>query len=633
MTSRQPASLRFELTSSGGESKSKIDTLTSLRFFAAAAIVVYHSRGHFGIPVEFSSPFVLDQGVSFFFVLSGFILSLVYGEKLKEGGRSTSSRLAGILAFIVARFARIWPLHVATLVLVAFLLPEKWNHDLSPVNLFASLCLMQSWIPINDVSFAFNGVSWSLSAELFFYLSFPFLILGYEKNWLRNSLLALCLMASLACLCATMGFPELVGSSVSMHELMYVSPLSRVFEFSLGIGAFALARRWHINLRSGESAAGTKAFKLRLLFTVMEVAVLLIGLFVAYRSTRISSFLAGAMDSLLPGLKAPLNLWLMHGGSVALVFALMIIVFSFGRGFLSKILSWPLLVYLGEISFSVYLSHRLLLHYYYNHFATVDGVMPIAVYWLVLLSVSHLLYVFVECPCRSLIVGLFRRFQKGATPEGVSSSWSQILPQFRLSLLNRSFLAAEALFLLALPVLLFSGPALARLDGSQLTPTVLDSVSRPLARLGDDVELLSVVGRDDVGGKRKVILTWRALRHQKLNGFVTLHLYTADNVYYKRRDYKRAWREEEVASGQIWRDEVLLNREETATTSHVHVGIWGLGHDLTTLKVTVPEGSGAVAAQSETVSVAVVSEKVKTEAAAGKSRDLAERSSERGIEL
>ncbi|MBI5174270.1 MAG: acyltransferase [Candidatus Melainabacteria bacterium] len=621
------------MTSSGGESKSKIDTLTSLRFFAAAAIVVYHSRGHFGIPVEFLSPFVLDQGVSFFFVLSGFILSLVYGEKLKEGGRSTSSRLAGILAFIVARFARIWPLHVATLVLVAFLLPEKWNHDLSPVNLFASLCLMQSWIPINDVSFAFNGVSWSLSAELFFYLSFPFLILGYEKNWLRNSLLALCLMASLACLCATMGFPELVGSSVSMHELMYVSPLSRVFEFSLGIGAFALARRWHINLRGGESAAGTKAFKLRLLFTVMEVAVLLIGLFVAYRSTRISSFLAGAMDSLLPGLKAPLNLWLMHGGSVALVFALMIIVFSFGRGFLSKILSWPLLVYLGEISFSVYLSHRLLLHYYYNHFATVDGAMPIAVYWLVLLSVSHLLYVFVECPCRSLIVGLFRRFQKGATPEGVSSSLSQILPQFRLSLLNRSFLAAEALFLLALPVLLFSGPALARLDGSQLTPTVLDSVSRPLARLGDDVELLSVVGRDDVGGKRKVILTWRALRHQKLNGFVTLHLYTADNVYYKRRDYKRAWREEEVASGQIWRDEVLLNREETATTSHVHVGIWGLGHDLTTLKVTVPEGSGAVAAQSETVSVAVVSEKVKTEAAAGKSRDLAERSSERGIEL
>ena len=621
------------MTSSGGESKSKIDTLTSLRFFAAAAIVVYHSRGHFGIPSDYLSPFVLDQGVSFFFVLSGFILSLVYGEKLKEGGLNAGSRLADILSFIVARFARIWPLHVATLVLVAFLLPEKWNHDLSPVNLLASLCLMQSWIPINDVSFAFNGVSWSLSAELFFYLSFPFLIVAYEKNWLRNSLLALGLMTSLACLCATMGFPELVGNSVSMHELMYVSPLSRVFEFSLGIGAFALARRWHINLRAGEAAAGASSFKLRLVFTIMEVAVLLIGLFVAYRSTRISSFLAGAMDTLLPGLKAPLNLWLMHGGSVALVFALMIIVFSFGRGLLSKVLSWPLLVYLGEISFSVYLSHRLLLHYYYNHFATVDGAMPIAVYWLVLLSVSHLLYVFVECPCRSLIVGLFRRFQKGARPEGVSSSWSQILPQFRLSLLNRFFLAAEALFLLALPALLFSGPALARLEGSQLTPTVLDSVSKPLARLGDDVELLSVSGRDEIGGKRKVILTWRALRHQKLNGFVTLHLYTPDNVYYKRRDYKRAWREEEVASGPIWRDEVLLNREETATTSHVHVGIWGLGHDLTTLKVTVPEGSGAVAAQSETVSVSVLPCTGRAEPVASSGRTLAGRAGAAGGEL
>lgn len=633
MTSLGAPSLRFELTSSGEESKSKIDTLTSLRFFAAAAIVVYHSRGHFGLSSEYLAPFVLDQGVSFFFVLSGFILSLVYGEKLKESGDNSVRRFRAVCAFIVARFARIWPLHVATLLLVAFLLPEKWNQEFSPVTLFASLCLIQSWIPINDVSFALNGVSWSLSAELFFYLSFPFLIVNYEKRWFRNSLLALYLMASLACLCAAMGFPELVGNSVSIHELMYVSPLSRVFEFSLGIAAYALARRLHLKLRGVETGVGASAFKSGLFFSLLEVGVLGLGVFLAYRSTRISSFVAGAMDSLWPGLKAPLNLWLMHGGSVALVFALVIVVFSFGKGLLSKILSRPLLVYLGEISFSIYLSHRLLLHYYYNHFATVDGVMPMALYWLVLLSVSHLLYVFVECPCRSFIVALFHRLQRGATTSGASSLPPPLMPRFRLSLLNLSFLTAEAVFLLALPTVLFSGPCLTLLEGSQITPAVLTGMARPLARLGDDLELLSVVGQDDASGKRKLLITWRALRKQKLNGFVTLHLYTPDNVYYKRRDYKRAWREEEVAGGQIWQDQVLLNKEERANTSHVHVGIWGLGHELTTLKVTVPAGSRAVAAQSETVSVPVLSEKAMAELGAGEGRELAGRSGARGIEL
>lgn len=619
------------MSSSGREAKSKINTLTSLRFFAAAAIVVYHSRGHFGIPTDFLSPFVLDQGVSFFFVLSGFILSLVYGEKLKEGGPGASRRLEDVLAFIVARFARIWPLHMATLVLVAFLLPEKWNHDLSPVNLLASLCLLQSWIPINDVSFAFNGVSWSLSAELFFYLSFPFLIVGYEKNWLRNSLIACFLMLSLAGLCAIFALPEQAGSSVSMHELMYVNPLSRVFEFSLGIAAYALARRLHLKFRLYETGVGGSAFKTSLIFTLLELAVLGLVLWVTYRSSRISSFMANAMDSLLSGLAAPLNTWFMHGGSVALFFALLIVVFSFGRGLASKVLSLPLMVYLGEISFSVYLSHRLLLHYYYNHFATVDGVVPIAVYWLVLLSVSHLLYVFVECPCRSLIVGLFRHRKKRSGPS--LTSWLELLPQFRLSPLNRSFLAAELLLLLALPSILFSGPSITRLEASQVSPLAPGGMAQPLARLGDDVELLSVASQDVASGKRKVLITWRALRAQKLNGFVTLHLYTPDNVYYKRRDYKRAWREEEISTGQIWQDEVLLSREESANTSHVHVGIWGLGHDLATLKVSVPDGSVAVVSQSETVSVAVVPEKVKTEADAGKGRGLAGRSSERGIEL
>ena len=54
----------------------KLDALTSLRFIAATMIVFYHMKGFalFG----FSGPSFLAQGVSFFFVLSGFILAYVY---------------------------------------------------------------------------------------------------------------------------------------------------------------------------------------------------------------------------------------------------------------------------------------------------------------------------------------------------------------------------------------------------------------------------------------------------------------------------------------------------------------------------------------------------------------------------
>src|SRR5207249_11094077 len=100
---------------------SRLDTLTSLRFIAAAMIVVHHTRGCFGIPPRWGDPFPLQHGVSFFFVLSGFILTYVY----------PSLRLSGAPRFWWARFARVWPAHAFAFVLALFLLPSS---DLPPNN-------------------------------------------------------------------------------------------------------------------------------------------------------------------------------------------------------------------------------------------------------------------------------------------------------------------------------------------------------------------------------------------------------------------------------------------------------------------------------------------------------------------
>jgi peptidoglycan/LPS O-acetylase OafA/YrhL len=91
------------------DSKGMIDSLTSLRFFAAFAIVLHHTKG-----VVFSSEFMkgvpLDAGVSFFFVLSGFILSYVYSGRMKSIGlyKFYTSRFQGYGLRIFLRLFWFW---------------------------------------------------------------------------------------------------------------------------------------------------------------------------------------------------------------------------------------------------------------------------------------------------------------------------------------------------------------------------------------------------------------------------------------------------------------------------------------------------------------------------------------------
>lgn len=145
--------------------------LTSVRFFLALGVVLFHYQLQWTLPAE--SAGLLDRarlGVDVFFILSGFILTHVY----LQDDRRFSYR-----AFLVARFARIYPAHVAILlamlamVLAARLIgvglePGRFN----AVDFFGTLFLVQAWFPRETITF-WNGPSWSLSAEWFAYLAFP----------------------------------------------------------------------------------------------------------------------------------------------------------------------------------------------------------------------------------------------------------------------------------------------------------------------------------------------------------------------------------------------------------------------------------------------------------------------------
>ena len=151
---------------------SDIRPLTSLRIAAALWVLVYHFRDHLGLELD---RFGLIErgylGVDLFFILSGFILSHVYLQSLQE-------RRFNYGSFLWARLARIYPVHLLTLLatvgiwLLAVRMGASFSGSLFDFSaLPQNLALVHAWGTTPTVSW--NFPSWSISAEWFAYLCFP----------------------------------------------------------------------------------------------------------------------------------------------------------------------------------------------------------------------------------------------------------------------------------------------------------------------------------------------------------------------------------------------------------------------------------------------------------------------------
>ena len=358
----------------------KLDQLTSLRFFAAAMIVVLHIQvlGLFGIP---NTKLAWGQGVSFFYVLSGFILTYVYPSLEADGA---------VARFWRARIARLWPAHLATFALGFWLLSYQWE----TATALANVLMVHSWIPLSKYFFSYNAVSWSISVELLFYLSFPLLISNFSRNWWVKLAVSGALVVVLALLCDSLQLPDLGNEwseaatvVVTRQGVLVNNPLARLFEFVFGM---CVALAW----RRSESSAGPWAA------TACELgAVALCALSVLYSPALAREWQSSWQGS--PGIA----LWISHSGSV-FAFGLLIWIMARGRGRVSRVLAHPGLVLLGEISFSIYLVHQILLIYWKFHLVkALPDPLALIVFVAILLLVSYLLWVYVEMPGRRLIVG------------------------------------------------------------------------------------------------------------------------------------------------------------------------------------------------------------------------------------
>ena len=344
-----------------------------------------HMSPLFGMSLE---PFNFGQAVSFFFVLSGFILTWVY-PSLKDG--------AEVRRFLVARFARVWPAHIATLVLTFILLSSSqrfFSMSASWWMLPANILMVHAWIPYKACGYHYNTPSWSVSTEVFFYLCFPLLIAGLRQTWRLKLLFAAVLTLGMITLCNVLHVPdglEPLEHGISAHVMVYHQPLTRLFEFVLGMSMALLFQslRTRVKIRTPGG-------------TVIEMATVCLVVVVMFYSGRMASWTQGTF----PAVGEPGVLWMFAGGICAPFFGLLIVVMALNLGRISWLLSLPALVLLGEISYSIYLVHFMILRYYEFHSKSVEWIpawVRFCMLWTIFLFASHMMWKYVEKPCREMI--------------------------------------------------------------------------------------------------------------------------------------------------------------------------------------------------------------------------------------
>lgn len=367
----------------------ELHALTSLRFFAALHVVLFHTHSLLGD----SQPVWLIQlasgghhAVPLFFVLSGFILHHTY--------HSTDWSTPGAHRhYLVHRLARIYPVYVLSFLVDA---PRGLGYFFSAydpgsalvkasVSGAAFLSMTQTWVP--RLASAWNAPGWSVSTEAFFYLLCPLLLTRIHRLTLAQSLVGLALMP----LAASLGrvLPRLAIDAAGLPANIWmpfaeVFPPLRLFEFAFGL----LLGRLFTATESSRSAT----------------PLVLAGFFL----TAIASVLFLSSGYAVP--------WFGHPHGLLLPFhGLLIICLAVCTGPLMRVLSCPPLRFLGGASYAIYLLHLPVFAYFLRladraHWTASPAAF--VTYLVLIIGSASLVFRFYEEPMRRLIR---RRF--ASTPD------------------------------------------------------------------------------------------------------------------------------------------------------------------------------------------------------------------------
>ncbi|MFG2947335.1 acyltransferase family protein [Streptomyces adustus] len=349
------------MTSLPRPGRDRLPSLTGLRFWAAALVVLYHLSRQVGtVPVVSEAVWYGRSGVTFFFVLSGVVLAWTYD------GVHVPTRV-----FLWRRFARIWPLlAVSTALSVAVW--AAMDRAVSLKAVAATLLLVHAWFPVPVIFKGGNPAAWSLSDEAWFYLIFPALLTVLAarraRAWLWTAAAVVC--ATLVLWPALSGLPP----ATRAWALDYL-PLTRSLQFVPGVVAgLALRRGWRPRLPLPAAVALVVGWHLALIPWSHAVADPL-----WYSPYSASQWLSAPIFTALICSAARADLEGRRTG-----------------------LGGPWMIRLGHWSFAWYLVHEIALRSAVFHWGTPAPGGATLVFWAGVLAVSltlaALLYQYVEHP-------------------------------------------------------------------------------------------------------------------------------------------------------------------------------------------------------------------------------------------
>lgn len=343
-----------------------LPTLTGLRGFAALMVLFYHIRSGMTGFLADEAISVLAQGylaVDLFFVLSGFVLWWTYGGEFRDRGVRAAPH------FIVRRFARIFPLHIAILSAMALFAAALIVSGRDPGDHYSFAELPAHYLLVQNWGFgdrlAWNDPAWSISTEWAAYL-----LLAGIGGWLTRlprgawsfPLLVVVMAASLGWWFGSTGRAG-IGDDI---------PATGLLRCLVGFGIGILLCQWWTAQR--ERPHGTAIIHATALGLAGVAALLLV--------------VAGSQPAAVP-----------------LIMTAVVILALQASTARQPLLSGRIAQWLGDISYAVYLSHFFLWTLFKLFFvddpAMVDPVRILA-FILLTLAASHLLHVVLEVPARRI---------------------------------------------------------------------------------------------------------------------------------------------------------------------------------------------------------------------------------------
>jgi peptidoglycan/LPS O-acetylase OafA/YrhL len=357
------------------EQKKHFQSLDAFRGIAAVMIIIFHSSFYMD---TLPNALIVNSNifVDFFFILSGFVMGYAYLDRL--------SGETSLKEFVLLRFARLYPLHLFMLLVWVPFIGIKiylFNQgvgatdptiDNNVVSFIKNVFLLQGFS-----SLSWNYPAWSISVEFFTYIIFFMVFSVLVRFPQYQQYIAISII--------------IVATYILKEDILSIKGfLKCISEFFLGVGVLYLYQKTSLKINSFSVV----------LFTLLESISLILTLYVISKIGENNAYLHVTVA----------------------MFAMLIYIFSVqNEGVISRVLQKSFFQYLGKISYSIYMTHAIIVTSAYNIMmylfdlktGGVTGVdtglvYPYAFYVnilfiVIVLGISSLTYRYIELPWQQII--------------------------------------------------------------------------------------------------------------------------------------------------------------------------------------------------------------------------------------